>query len=85
MFSVMPQPLYLKEKTWVPILQSTWPAPELIWTLGKAKNLFPLKGFELRTIWPLFWSRNKYAILAQSSSGKFECCSLFFNLWLIPF
>jgi len=50
--------------------------------LGKEKNLFPLKRFELRIIRPLFWSHTKYAILTQSSSGKLGCCILFFNFWL---
>jgi len=86
-FSVRSQMLYLKERAWVPILQNTRPATELVRTLGKQKNLFPLKWFELLLFGPysgLVLSMLSWLSRPQvSSSAVFYCLISGWSL-LIP-
>jgi len=77
-FSVRPQTLYLKERTWVPILQNTRPATELVRTFGKEKNLFPLKGFELLLFGP--YSGLVLSMLSWFSRPQISSSVVFYSL-----
>ena len=47
------QPLSHPDKTPAPTEQVTVRAPDPVWTFGEEKRLFPLPGFEHRSLQPL--------------------------------